>query len=156
TQSSPATIYRAYLYLNGAAAALPVPPDCDASSSASSIGPVDLIVGSCGNSAGTVFHQILWQGVANMALLDARYSLPINGVTGPPMGLSNEGQIIIYGGINSPQNHEVAFLLRPLPPMPGDATCDQHVNIDDLLAVVTSWGPCQYCPADFDQNGLIN
>ena len=37
---------------------------------------------------------------------------------------------------------------------------DGHVNVADLLAVITSWGPCfggpQICPADIDGSGTVN
>jgi hypothetical protein len=41
---------------------------------------------------------------------------------------------------------------------PGDITCDGAVNLDDLLAVITQWGPCPPspapCPANIATNGL--
>jgi WD40 repeat protein len=38
-----------------------------------------------------------------------------------------------------------------------DTNCDGVVNIDDLLNVITSWGPCpDRCPADIDHNGVVN
>jgi hypothetical protein len=33
---------------------------------------------------------------------------------------------------------------------PADIGGDGQVNIDDLLAVITSWGPCPSCPADIE------
>ena len=42
-------------------------------------------------------------------------------------------------------------------PMRGDDT----VNVDDLLVVITSWGPClgncpPHCAADIDHNCMVN
>ena len=39
--------------------------------------------------------------------------------------------------------------------VPGDATGDGQVNVDDLLIVISSWGPCQACPADFNLDGVV-
>src|SRR5262249_3769405 len=38
----------------------------------------------------------------------------------------------------------------------GDVTGDNHVNIDDLVQIITHWGPCPGCPADVDHNGVVN
>lgn len=46
-------------------------------------------------------------------------------------------------------------------PLPGDATGDGLVNVQDLLAVIIAWGPCPEppipgnCPADLDGNGQV-
>jgi hypothetical protein len=40
---------------------------------------------------------------------------------------------------------------------PGDITLDGVVNVDDLLAVINSWGPpTGSCSADVDQNNVVN
>jgi hypothetical protein len=40
---------------------------------------------------------------------------------------------------------------------PGDVTADGLVNIDDLVAVITAWGPCSArCPADTNDDGVVN
>ena len=41
---------------------------------------------------------------------------------------------------------------------PGDANGDGVVDVNDLLAVITTWGPCPSacCAADFDVNGTID
>ena len=47
---------------------------------------------------------------------------------------------------------------------PGDITGDGEVDVDDLLAVITNWGPCPAppaaCPADIAPagapNGVVN
>lgn len=41
-------------------------------------------------------------------------------------------------------------------PCPGDVTGNQVVNVDDLLLVISSWGPCAGCDADTDGNGVVN
>ena len=37
----------------------------------------------------------------------------------------------------------------------GDVDGDVHVGVNDLLAVVAAWGPCQDCPEDIDGNGHV-
>jgi hypothetical protein len=42
---------------------------------------------------------------------------------------------------------------------PGDITGNSIVNIDDLLSVISAWGPCSGCPQDFippGGNGVVN
>ncbi len=47
-----------------------------------------------------------------------------------------------------------------LVPVPGDVDGDGHVNVSDLLAVITAWGPCPAppasCPADVNHSGSVN
>jgi hypothetical protein len=47
----------------------------------------------------------------------------------------------------------------------GDVTCDGAVDVDDLVAVILSWGPCPTpppppplvpCPTDIDQSGAVD
>jgi hypothetical protein len=43
---------------------------------------------------------------------------------------------------------------------PGDVDKDGHVNVSDLLAVISAWGACQtapaVCPADLNDDGVVN
>jgi predicted outer membrane repeat protein len=41
-------------------------------------------------------------------------------------------------------------------PCPGDVTGNSFVDVDDLLAVVNSWGPCGNCAADITGNGVVD
>jgi hypothetical protein len=51
-------------------------------------------------------------------------------------------------------SHQPLNLIKALA---GDITHDGHVNIDDILAVISAWGPCATsCAADIDHNGVIN
>ncbi|MDP6479536.1 MAG: GC-type dockerin domain-anchored protein, partial [Phycisphaerales bacterium] len=44
------------------------------------------------------------------------------------------------------------------PDVPGDANGDGVVNADDILAVISAWGPCPPgdCPADVNGDGVVN
>jgi hypothetical protein len=43
----------------------------------------------------------------------------------------------------------------PLLPCPADLNGDGNVSVEDLLILITSWGPCAGCPADLDGDGLV-
>jgi hypothetical protein len=36
-----------------------------------------------------------------------------------------------------------------------DVTRDGFVDVDDLVEVIVSWGPCAGCQADIDGNGVV-
>ncbi len=42
------------------------------------------------------------------------------------------------------------------PPCPADTNNDGQVNVTDLLAVITAFGPCTGCPADINHDGVVN
>lgn len=48
------------------------------------------------------------------------------------------------------------MLLAPLQQLSGDSNCDVVVNVDDLLDVISDWGPCTNCNSDFDGNDLVD
>ena len=51
------------------------------------------------------------------------------------------------------------MLLTPIPRsgMPGDANCDNHINIDDLVIVITHWGASGGATiADLNADGTVN
>jgi hypothetical protein len=71
-----------------------------------------------------------------------------------PSGLSFS---TISEGSNQPIKHYAVI------PLAGDANGDRRVNIDDLLAIVSGWGPCPTlgdppadCTADLDHNGVVD
>ena len=39
--------------------------------------------------------------------------------------------------------------------VPGDVTGDGVVDVQDLLAVLTAWGPCPGCAEDIDGDGSV-
>jgi hypothetical protein len=49
--------------------------------------------------------------------------------------------------------------MGPVAPGPGDVNHDGGVDVDDLLLVITSWGPCKNvldCDADANRDGTVN
>jgi hypothetical protein len=42
------------------------------------------------------------------------------------------------------------------PPCVADVTGNGAVNVDDLLAVISAWGPCPACAADITDDGVVN
>jgi len=40
--------------------------------------------------------------------------------------------------------------------VPGDVNGDGVVDFDDLLGLLSAWGPCAGCPADLDGNGFVD
>lgn len=84
----------------------------------------------------------------------------INPGVGPLRAINDEGQIIgqaSIGGVGSPLSG-VTVVLTPVPDNAGDTNCDGLVNIDDLVNVITRWGPCphSFCSADLDHDASIN
>jgi hypothetical protein len=45
-------------------------------------------------------------------------------------------------------------ILDACEPCPADATGNGVVDTDDILAVLSVWGPCEGCPADIDGDGI--
>ena len=40
--------------------------------------------------------------------------------------------------------------------IPGDTNGDGSVNVVDLLAMLTDWGPCVFCPADINNDDEVS
>jgi hypothetical protein len=74
-----------------------------------------------------------------------------------------DGVLGFHAGVPSGGNFQAGaalngFQVRRL--TPGDATGDDIVSFDDVLAVLAAWGDClpppAPCPADLDGNGTVN
>jgi hypothetical protein len=69
------------------------------------------------------------------------------------------GSFVNAGGQSA--NRVARYVACPPPAIPGDINGDGHVNIDDLVLVITSWGNCAQpcppgCPADVNADCLVN
>jgi hypothetical protein len=62
-------------------------------------------------------------------------------------------------GVNFPADMG-PYEFAPSGSVAADLTCDQQVNVDDLLALINPWGQCpsvpQPCPADLDRDGTVD
>jgi len=89
--------------------------------------------------------------------------IPGSGINPEAVGnvrsINDFGQILAEARVTPPPNSSNAMvLLTPVPDRPGDTNCDGAVNVDDLLGVINTWGPCpgQFCSTDLDRNLTIN
>jgi predicted outer membrane repeat protein len=106
----------------------------------------------------------------NLALPPDTYDLNGNGNVTEPLPIDKDGNL---RRINDPATPNTghppgasvivdmgAYEFNDFRPLLGDVTGDGVVNVNDLLGVINSWGPCpafpQHCPADLDQNGVVN
>ncbi len=81
---------------------------------------------------------------AEMLVVEAGATLDTNGHIIYVADYDNQGTIV---------GEEDIIIIDP--PVLGDLNGDSVVNIDDLLIVISSWGPCDGCAADFDNNGDV-
>jgi hypothetical protein len=49
----------------------------------------------------------------------------------------------------------VSWFLPETPVVPGDMNGDFIVDVLDLIAVISAWGPCEDCPEDIDGDGIV-
>ncbi|MCI0629318.1 MAG: FG-GAP-like repeat-containing protein, partial [Phycisphaerales bacterium] len=81
------------------------------------------------------------------------FEAPANPSCGTAMDLDNDGDLDI---VLLDEIADVVILMENVT-TEGDLNCDLLVNVEDLLAVISDWGPCGVpCPADFDGNGTVN
>ena len=77
---------------------------------------------------------------------------------GKGFSITDDGSTALIGAPNTPLNGEFwggAAVLFDLDAPLGDLDCDGIITATDLLALLTSWGPCDCdfpggCPADLD------
>jgi probable HAF family extracellular repeat protein len=136
-------------------------------SRATAVNIADQVVGDSYNE-NLVGHAFVWQQGAMHklnSLINSSLQLNITNAT----SINNAGQIAAYGHYPDPSGFGqiyVAMRLNPIPPLAGDLNCDWEVNVPDLLAVISAWGPCppqppgepftKNCHADFNDDGVVN
>lgn len=165
SQSQPVILYHSYIYCFGDWIDLPTPTGFDRTFP-NTVSDTEFVVGACSNSAnGSSFRACVWQS-GKVSLLKYRITpVPWNpNLSNSATDVANDGAILVNGRLGT-GSLQVAFIIRPLPQspddpkccsFPGDANCDQIINIDDLVQVVTHWGPCKACPSDLDHNNVVN
>jgi probable HAF family extracellular repeat protein len=126
-------------------------------SAASDVNDSGRIVGQCWGSTIVVpgIRGILWDNGAMYAIDDL---LEPNGeveyVTWV-RAISNSGYIAGLGRTAFPEFDERVIVLRPIPPIPGDTSCEGQVDMQDLLNVLSQWGPTEASTVDLDESGVI-
>lgn len=77
-----------------------------------------------------------------------------------PTAINDVGQIIGLGfAPPDPGLTQVGVLLTPIAPRVGDLTCDDSVDYDDALALISAWGVCEggaTCDEDLNSDGIVN
>ena len=68
-------------------------------------------------------------------------------------GISDSGQIALDAHLGS---YATTVLLTPVPPIPGDSTCDGRVDFFDVAHVLNSWGPGSSSTADLDGSESVD
>lgn len=67
-------------------------------------------------------------------------------------GMGTTDGSVTYGGWNI----DDVQILAITPPCPADVNNDNLVNTDDLITVITQWGPCSGCLADLNFTNSVN
>ncbi len=69
-------------------------------------------------------------------------------------------RMVLFGGVGGIGGQFLNDTWELDSSVPGDVTGDGAVNVDDLIAVILSWGPCPAppaeCPADLDDSGSVD
>ncbi|MCI0365054.1 MAG: hypothetical protein L0219_14345 [Phycisphaerales bacterium] len=76
-------------------------------------------------------------------------------------GISANGQFIVGTGFNPAGEVEAWHADIGPPPVFGDINGDGDVNVEDLLAIISAWGPCPPifppdCPPDLNGDVIVN
>jgi uncharacterized membrane protein len=118
------------------------------------------IVGECWGNPAVPEKGFIWRDGVMTALDDLLP--PGTSVISIPFAtaINNVGQITGYCQIlekNGLSQHASAFVMTPIPPIPGDFNCNKIVDVDDLLAVINRWNyqGAPGIPADFNSDGIV-
>jgi hypothetical protein len=156
TQSLPAALYSSYLRSGlNRWKYLPPPLGFDRTFTTEEAAN-GILTGGCSNSAQAgKFQSCLWNINSVVLLSDRTSPGSINfELENSVNGISQSGMLVVLA--RTMANVSVAFLLSPGSGIIGDCTCDGHVDIDDILLVINSWGVCAGCNGDVDQNQVVN
>ncbi len=150
-----ATVNRGFVYVDAQMTVLEPFPG-DAYSQAMWINDERQVIGRS-FTPNSVERRFLWEDGVQTDLMDL-----IPGPAGVNLkgaaSINNAGQIAANGWVQG-LDQIAALLLTPQEPPPGDVTCDCHVGVVDLLAMLAGWGACPEgadCSADFTGDGVVN
>jgi hypothetical protein len=66
------------------------------------------------------------------------------------------GDVFVTGDVRVPTRTYIARIDPPATAPAADVNGDGSVDVDDLLAVMQAWGPCDGCPEDVDGSGMVD
>jgi spore coat protein A len=66
-----------------------------------------------------------------------------------------EGNYPYHCHILEHEDHEMMRQFQTLPECPGDVDGDDEVGFQDLLAILSEWGPCSECAEDLTGDGAV-
>lgn len=113
--------------------------------------------GKCRNNATPLVSKlVLWVNSVPRDL--SQMIIPVAGLSLDSVNdyvndISAGWTILGNGHLNA---HNVAVVLKPQMPIMGDTDCDAIVNVDDLLNVISGWGPCLGCNQDLNGDQTVN
>ena len=76
-------------------------------------------------------------------------------VFGHGVAINEGGQILLEAFVFSDQNDAFVAILTPVRETTGDITGDCRVGVPDLVRVLSDWGPCDACPSDLNEDGIV-
>lgn len=151
-QQSP-NLYRTFILNGDNWNQLALPPGFDRTLGRK-VGGNNLIGGTCTlTSAPGPSTACIWT-TSSYRLLNASTIGQFVGISGSVVDISGQGLVVL--ATQNSAGQYLAYLLEPRESTLGDTNCDGLVNIDDLVVVITSWGPCENCPADFNTDKIVN
>jgi uncharacterized membrane protein len=140
-----------YLWIDGNMADIGVLPGFQRTV-ARSINTASVVVGNCSTRSGSNGASFLWRTGTMRALDDLIHNtMGLTRIRGTRV--NDADQITGQAEIS---HHIVGIVLNPLDIVLGDTNCDNIVNVDDLLQVINSWGPCIGCSTDFNDDGTVD
>ena len=144
----PGWVRHAFYWSDGVALDLGTLPGC-AESLALDINSSGVVVGYCSDPDLVAFVWADGVMVALDDLVPPELGLDIH----ISRGINDAGQIVAVGA--DANFLGAGILLTPIYPPIGELDGDCQVGASDLLILLSSWGPCEDCPADLDNDGQV-
>lgn len=146
-------LLKAFLFDVGEWTALPIPPGFNRNF-AHKIGANNLVGGNCTSTTSPGASTACLWASNSYRLVNASTIGQFVGIAGGIIDISIQGLAVL--ATQNIAGEYLAYLLEPRESTLGDMNCDGLVNIDDLVGVITNWGPCANCPTDFNNDHIVN
>jgi hypothetical protein len=75
-------------------------------------------------------------------------------ITSHNQAINDKGQIAFRAQLAD--GRYGVYRADPIQPCPADINASGAVDVDDLLAVINSWGVCAKCPTDLNADGAVD